>query len=143
MTTRRPPRLALAVLDRWLPDSSPLAGDLTEEFERGRSRRWFWWQVLAALGIAAFRRSDEIRPLRLVDLQPVDAQERSRRRLLRFEPVPLTGTGLPGIGGLGVVALALLVTLLAPVLWFALVASMLAGIALGVVIIAWHRRRAG
>jgi hypothetical protein len=143
MTTRRPPRLALAVLDRWLPDSSPLAGDLAEEFERGRSRGWFWWQVLAALGIAAFRRPDEIRPLRLVDLQPVDAQERSRRRLLRFEPVPLTGTALPGFGGLGVVALALLITLLAPGLWLALAASVLAGIALGAGIIAWKRRRAG
>jgi len=102
-----------------------------------------WRQVLAALGMAAFRRSGEIRPLRLVDLQPVDAQERSRGRLLRFDTVSLTGTGLPGIGGLGVLALALLVTLLAPGLWIALAASMLAGIALAIVIFAWRRRRAG
>lgn len=139
MRTRRPPRLALAVLDRLLPDSSPLAGDLTEEYERGRSRVWLWWQVLAAVGIAAFRRSDEIRPLRLVDLQPVDAQQRSRRLILRFDSVPLTGTNLPGIGGLTVVALAVLVTLLAPVLWLALAGSIVAGVGLGVATIAWRR----
>ncbi len=140
MTTRHPPRFALAVLDRLLPGSSPLAGDLTEEFERGRSRAWFWWQVLAALGVAAIRRRDEIRPLRLVDLQPVEAQERSRRMLLHFDAVPLTGTNLPGVGGLTVVALAVLVTLLAPVVWVAFVGSMLAGVALGLVFIARERR---
>ena len=143
MTTRQPPRLALAVLERLLPDSSPLAGDLTEEFDRGRSRAWFWWQVLAALTFGAFRRCDEIRPLRLVDLQPVDAQQRSRRMILRFEPVNMTGTTLPGFGGISVVALAVLVTLVAPVLWLALVGSMVAGILLGVLIIARERRRAG
>ncbi len=143
MTPRHPPRLALAVLERLLPDSSPLAGDLTEEFDRGRSRAWFWWQILATLGCAAFRRSDEIRPLRLVDLQPVEAQQRSRRMILRFEPVNLTGTTLPGIGGISVVALAVLVTVLAPVLWLALVGSMLAGVALGILIIVRERRRIG
>jgi hypothetical protein len=143
MTPRHPPRLALAVLERLLTDSSPLAGDLTEEFDRGRSRAWFWWQVVAALSLAAFRRSDEIRPLRLVDLQPVEAQQRSRRMILRFEPVALTGTTLPGIGGISVVALAVLVTMLAPVLWLALVASMLAGVALGILFIVWERRRVG
>lgn len=143
MTTRHPPRLAMAVLERLLPGSAPLAGDLTEEFERGRSRIWLWWQVLTAIGFAAFRQSDEIRPLRLAELQPVDAQQRSRRLILRFDSVPLTGTNLPGIGGLTVVALAVLVTLLAPVVWLALVGSMLAGIALGLVLIARERRRVG
>lgn len=86
MTSAHPPRRALALLDRVVPDSSPLAGDLTEEFHRGRSRAWFWWQVLAAVAIASLQRPDEIRPLTLVELQPNDAQERSRRMNLRFAP---------------------------------------------------------
>ena len=141
MTTRHPPRFAMAVLERLLPDGGPLAGDLTEEFERGRSRTWLWWQVLTAVGFSAFRQSDEIRPLRLVDLQPVDAQQRSRGLIPRFPARPLAGAHPPRIGGAPVVALAVLVTLLAPVVWLALVGSMLAGIALGLVFIARERRR--
>jgi hypothetical protein len=139
----QPPRLALALLERLVPDSAPLAGDLIEEFERRPSRAWLWCQVLAAIANASFKRPGDIRPLRLTDLQPADAQERSRRMSVRFRPVNLTASPLPGIGGLGLVALSLLVTVVAPGAWWALFASMLAGVALGVVMIAMHRRKAG
>ncbi len=54
----RPPRLALALLDRFLADPvrEAVLGDLLEEFPRralrdgpGAARRWFWRQTLASL----------------------------------------------------------------------------------------------
>ena len=79
MTRRHAPRLALALLERFVPDSAPLAGDLVEEFERRQSSG-----LVLVAGAGGDRhlhgptRSAEVRPLRLVDLQPVDALERSR-----------------------------------------------------------------
>ncbi|HSL20665.1 MAG TPA: hypothetical protein VK886_03955 [Vicinamibacterales bacterium] len=143
MTSRKPPRLALALLERCVPDSASLAGDLLEEFEQRQSRLWFWWQVLAAIWIASSERSGEIRPLRLVDLQPSDAAERARRLNLRFRPVNLTASPIYGIGGLGLVMLSVLVTLVVPGAWWLMLASVVAGIALGVFMIARQRRRLG
>ena len=134
MRDRRAPRLALALLERFVPDSEPLAGDLVEEFERRPSTVWFWVQVLAAVAAGWGARTDEIRPLRLVDLQPADAVERTRRSL-RFPSVNLSASPVAGVGGLGVVILACLVTLVMPAAWWLLLASTLAGCALGVVMI--------
>jgi hypothetical protein len=114
MTTHEPPRLALALLERLVPDSAFLAGDLIEEYQHRQSRCWLWWEVLGAIAIAWCKRPDEIRPLRLVELQPNDAVERTRRIGLRFEPVNVTASPLNGIGGLGIAALALLMTLVMP-----------------------------
>jgi hypothetical protein len=137
MKSRRPPRLALALLDRYVPDSEPLAGDLVEEFERRPSPAWFWVQVLAAMAAGWGTRTDEIRPLRLVDLQPADALERTRRLSLRF-PAVNPGASF-GVGGLGLAVLAGLVTFVMPTTWWLLVASALAGCALGVVMIVARR----
>jgi hypothetical protein len=49
MRTRRPSRLALAVLDGLVPDNAPLKGDLLEEFEARRSQWWLWRQVVGAV----------------------------------------------------------------------------------------------
>jgi hypothetical protein len=143
MTMRKPPRLALALLERLVPGGAFLAGDLTEEYQRRQSRSWLWWEVLAAIAIAWCKRPDEIRPLRLVDLQPDEAVERTRRIALRFEPINLTASPLHGIGGLGIAALALLMTRVMPAAWWLLVGSMPAGVVLGVVMIATHRSRVG
>jgi len=143
MNGLQPPRLALALLERFVPDSGPLAGDLIEEFERHPSRAWLWWQVLAAMATEFFKRPQDIRPLRLVDLQPADAQERARWFRMRFRPINLTASPLPGIGGLGLVVLSVLVTVVAPGAWWALAASVLAGIGLGIVMIAMRRHKAG
>lgn len=140
MTNRQPPRLALALLEHLVPDSAPLAGDLIEEFESGQSRRWVWWQVCTAIWISLFREPDVIRPITLVDLQPSDALERSRKLTLRFRPVNLTASPLYGVGGLGLVFLSLLVSLVVPGAWLVIFASMLAGVALGILMIARHRR---
>jgi hypothetical protein len=139
MTNREPPRLALELLERFGPDSAPLTGDLVEEFARRQSRTWFWWQVVAIIAIALFKRPDVIRPLQLVDLQPSDAAERSRRLAVRFHPVNLTASPLHGIGGLGLVALSLLLTMVIPGAWWLLLACMLAGVVLGIIMIAMHR----
>ncbi len=136
MTAHRPPRLPLALLQRVVPDSSPLAGDLVEEFEQGRSSGWLWWQVLVAIALARLERSDEIRPLHLVDLQPADAAERSRRTSLRFRPINLTGSPVPGVGGLTLVVLSILLTVVVPGVWWVYLASIAAGIILGVAMIA-------
>jgi hypothetical protein len=48
MIARRPPRLAVALLERCIPDNEPLAGDLIEA-ARDRGRAWFWRQVLLAI----------------------------------------------------------------------------------------------
>jgi len=140
MTPRRAPRLALWLLGRFVPDSEPLAGDLAEEFENGRSAPWLWWQVLGAIFAAVLIRGVEIRPLKLVELQPADAAERTRRLYLRFSTVNLTGSPVAGVGGIGLVIFAGLVTIFMPVVWFLLLASALAGVGLGILIIA---RRGG
>lgn len=137
-----PPRLALRLLERLSPDGSTLAGDLVEEFHRGRSRRWLWWQVVAAVAIGWFNRPDEIRPLYLVDLQPTDAQERTRRLSLRFPQVNLSASPVHGVGGLGILILGGLVTLLMPTVWLVMLASVVAGLLLGIAMIVSRRSRA-
>lgn len=53
----KPPSLPRWILERLSPaeDTAALAGDLIEEFERGRSVAWFWRQALAAVVIAWYR----------------------------------------------------------------------------------------
>jgi hypothetical protein len=48
MKVRRPARLTFAMLNRVLRDNPPLAGDLLEEFNSGRSQSWLLVQVMAA-----------------------------------------------------------------------------------------------
>jgi hypothetical protein len=84
---------------------------------------------------------DEIRPLRLVDRQPSDALERSRRMGLRFKPVNLTGSPVQGVGGLTLIILVLLTTMTLPAIWLVALGSMLAGAALGLLWIAVERRK--
>jgi len=51
MTKRRPPALAAWLLKRLgIADANePLVGDLTEEFQNGRSASWYWRQTASAL----------------------------------------------------------------------------------------------
>ncbi len=137
--TRRPPRFALALLERLVPGSACMSGDLIEEYERRPSRWRVWREVLAAIAIARFERMDDIRPLRLVDLQPSDAIERTRGLDRLVKSVNLAGSPLPGIGGLGLAVLLLLMTLVMPAAWWLFVVAMFGGTVLGVVMIAMHR----
>lgn len=139
MRNRLAPRLPLALLGWCVPGSAALAGDLIEEFRSRQSVPWLYWQVLGAIWIEFSTRPEIIRPLTLVDLQPADAIERSRRMSLRFRPVNMTATPVYGAGGLGLVMLSMLMTLVVPAVWLVLAASMLAGVGLGVIMIVVHR----
>ena len=51
MNSAKPPRLAGRILQEFGPElnQEALAGDLNEAFQQGRSKRWYWRQVLAAV----------------------------------------------------------------------------------------------
>jgi hypothetical protein len=57
MIDRDPPRMALWLLRRWASpyQRESLLGDLLEMYRAGRSRGWYWRQVLAALLLARAR----------------------------------------------------------------------------------------
>jgi len=59
MTTRRPLVLDAALLERLLPrhDWDALIGDLHEEYQRDRSRPWYFAQILAAIVVASLKDS--------------------------------------------------------------------------------------
>jgi hypothetical protein len=133
MTRNDPPRLALSLLSRWLPDDDPLTGDLVEEFAVGRSRLWFWRQTLSALGAAFDRPRVGVRPLRLVagsgrlDPDPTPPwPERSGGPLAYLPASPVNG-----IGGLGILAAIVLLTVVVPQIWLPVSLSVVAGAGLG------------
>jgi hypothetical protein len=137
------PSLAIALLNRFVPDGEPLAGDLIEECAAGRSRAWLWYQVIAAIVMASVRRSGDPRPLRLVDGRPGYEPRDGSAALARPRRVNLTASPLPGIGGLGLVVMATLVTVVMPQAWWLVVGAMAAGVVFGVVLIAIRRTRVG
>lgn len=51
MNSEKPPRLAAWILQEFGPklNQEALAGDLNEAFQQGRSRVWYWRQVVAAI----------------------------------------------------------------------------------------------
>ncbi|HEY1305636.1 MAG TPA: TIGR03435 family protein [Vicinamibacterales bacterium] len=146
MTRRKPvgrreavPSFAIAVLERLVPDSDALAGDLLEEFNCRRSLTWLGLQVLSAATTAYLHRSDEIRPLKLVDLQPVDAIERSRRLTMQTMQAPVTPSPLHGVGGVTLAVVVVVLAEVASLLWWVVLASIIAGTILGVLLIRRHR----
>ena len=54
MTTKKPPRLAAFLLQVATADEA-LAGDLEEEYRAGRSRAWYWRQVMATIAVGSLR----------------------------------------------------------------------------------------
>ena len=54
MRRREPPLLATWMLEHLTPagGDEALDGDLLEEFRRGRSDEWYWWQVLSACSVS-------------------------------------------------------------------------------------------
>ena len=57
MTARKPPTLANWLLNRsgFARENPPLAGDLLEEFGRGRSAAWYWRQTLVVISTGLVR----------------------------------------------------------------------------------------
>jgi hypothetical protein len=130
----------MAILRRSLTNNEPLIGDLLEEFDRRRSHVWLWRQVVAAIWLDR-RRHREIRPLRLVDGEFISRQTWASRAVTPRRSVNLTASPVPGVGGLGVLALGTLVTLVSPQVWWAVLYASLAGVTLGATMIFYRRRR--
>jgi hypothetical protein len=55
MNSSQPPSLATWLLERWGsgPNREALAGDLIEQYQRGRPPGWYWRQVLRAILVGA------------------------------------------------------------------------------------------
>jgi hypothetical protein len=141
MNAVKPPRLAMALLRRFLSNHETLAGDLLEEFAHRRSRLWLWRQLLASIVLVAIRgrrAAQDVRPLRLVDERTSPLQVYDRSPLRPF--VNLTASPVHGTGGLGILSLVVLTTVISPGVWSLVVAGLLSGIVCGVVRIARSRR---
>ena len=141
-TNSRPPRLALALLRRHVDDEA-LVGDLVEEFETRRSSLWLWRQALLAALMTASRDTGAIRPLRLVEgdstlgsIRPPNTRD-SHAKTVNLAASPRGAA----VGGLGLVAPAVLVTIVVPQAWWLVVFSALGGVLLGVVLVVFSRRR--
>jgi len=109
------PTVAVFLLQHFSRDEA-LVGDILEEFERRRSRPWLWrqvaWTVLLGLPYTMLK------------------QPRAGGRM----PMP--------IGGLGLLAIAALITLVSPGAWWLLGAGAFGGFAIGGVLVAARRRQA-
>jgi hypothetical protein len=138
MKTPQPSRLAVALLNHFVADNEPLIGDLFEEFRTRQSQVWFWRQVLVAILISSRQDVREIRPLKL---QEVDSSLDFTRPPNLSRRINLSGSPVEGIGGLGLVALGVLVTIVLPQAWWAVLGAVLGGIILGVIMIIISRRR--
>jgi hypothetical protein len=60
---RKPPAVAMVILTRLGPEDDAVVGDIVEDYGTGRSRRWLWRQVIAAVVFGAVR-ATRARPLR-------------------------------------------------------------------------------
>ena len=137
----QPPRFTFWLLQHILTDNESLLGDLFEESGAGRSRAWLWREVLFAVMSHAVRDERTERPLGLflgpLSLAPVGpavtAPDHTRRANLSGGPVP-------GIGGLSLVALAIIVTLVSPQIWWLAGAWVVAGCLVGLALVLVRRR---
>lgn len=130
-----PPRLAMMLLNRFLPGNDALIGDLVEELDRRRSRVWFWRQTVAAIVLSRRSTRGELTTVRLTD-KPLP---------LRYEevrmPIRLSASPFPIAGGLGITSLGVVVAIYRPGMWWFVLAAVLGGIVLGVVRVVIMRRR--
>lgn len=134
MSRHYPSRLASWVIDRFLSDHETLAGDILEEAARRQSRVWLWTQIAAAVVTTwnERRRTLEVRPLHLVDQRITPLTLPSTTRLKPI--VNLTASPVHGTGGLGIVSLLVLSTMVEPGMWWMVGIGLAAGIVFG-----WYR----
>ena len=128
-----PPRFGMAILNRLAERNEALAGDLVEGFRLKQSRLWFWRELAGAIVTGGFRRA-EIRPIRLVDFatwqQPSEDFAAKRRNL---QALGLSASPVEGIGGISIVMVIFLISLLQPALWIVLAFGMILGMTAGAV----------
>ena len=133
MTRLHPPKLANVLLQRLALDNEPLAGDLVEEFHRRQSRFWLWRQLIVALVMQALYAPHPPVSLNLTPVDPIVAEWLMSKRLDKKKQVSLTGSGIEGIGGLTMVILGFMTSMVLPAIWWFVVGGIGAGIVLGVV----------
>lgn len=133
------PRLALALLNRLALDNEPLAGDLLEEFHRRQSRVWLWRQLLYAFVRQALYAPHPPVALKLEPFDPIVAEWLMEKRLEKKRRVNLTGTGVEGIGGLTMVILGFMVSMVVPAIWWFVVGGLFAGLLCGLVLVKLQR----
>lgn len=109
------PVIAVFLLQRFCRDEA-LVGDILEEFEHRRSRAWLWRQVAVVVLLGL--------PYGVV----------KHPRASRKMPMP--------IGGLGLLAIAALITIVSPGAWWLLGLGAFGGFAIGGVLVATRRRHA-
>jgi hypothetical protein len=129
MTGPEPPRLAIALLHRFIPDNEPLVGDLLEGFAVRQSRVWLWREVIAAIVMGSVQPRDREHPLGLESAAT--------------DVLPETRTApLPANGRLGLFALILITALAGAQVWWFFVPAIAGGAALGVALTLFRRRAA-
>ena len=138
MKASHPPQLAIALLRRFVADSEPLVGDLIERFAVSPSRVWFWRQTLLAMVFRPAR--DPEHPLVLGEHSRFDTAGIVRTKPL-VRHVNLTGSPIPGIGGLGLVALGVIVALARPNAWLIFLPAIAGGVILGAAMVIVRAKR--
>jgi len=144
MTRSEPPRLAMSLLTRFLPEDDPLVGDLVEECLSGRRQGWFWLQTASALAAHWRRPRRSVRPLHLVSAPSrvdVDPRPEWPHGAPGGPLAYLSGGAVAGVGSLGLLAVILLVAVVVPQIWMLVLTSMILGTALGVYLVRRTARR--
>jgi len=109
------PRVAIALLQSFCRDEA-LVGDILEEHARRQSRAWLWRQVVVAVFFGL----------------PFGSARRSTRARSKM-PMP--------IGGIGLLAIAMLITVVAPGAWWLIGVGIAGGFVVAAVLIARAGRR--
>ena len=110
-----------------------LAGDILEGFQLKQSRLWFWRELVGAILTGGFRRSIEVRPIKLVEFPSLpSAHEDFAAKRIRLQTLGLSASPVNGISGWTIVTLIMLISALEPALWIMLVMGMGVGIAIGI-----------
>jgi hypothetical protein len=141
MMESTPSRLALILLRRLARTDAPLAGDLVEMYGAGRSRRWLYAQLLTALAIRRRSAAFVPPPLGLAPPDWMPARRRPPGDIADAMAVNMTGSPVHGVGGLGLLALGVLVSVAQPLAWLFPLYAFSGGILLGAVMVVRTRRR--
>ena len=128
---------ALWLLARLAHRNEALAGDLTEQFQSGRTTLWLWSQLVMAMLWGSFRQPRVPVALNLTPIDPVVAEWLMSRKLTPRR-VNL-GSPVEGVGGLGIMMLGLHLTNVVPDAWLFVFGGIFCGAVLGTAM-AFRRR---
>ncbi len=128
---------ALWLLGQLAHRNEPLAGDLVEQFRRGRSAPWLWSQLLLAIAMGSFRQARGPVALNLTPIDPIVAEWLVSRRLTPRR-VSMSSP-VEGVGGLGMMMMGFLLSTVVPDVWWFVMGGITCGLGLGMTL-AYKRR---